>query len=105
MNFLERIFGRAASSSDSAESAKLRLQMALAHDRADISPQTLDTMRDEIVGVVSKYVDIDRENVQVTVSRIADVHHVVTNVPVLRTHPTRAKPSPRRATRPAQTKS
>ncbi len=101
MGFLDRFFGR---SSNSADTAKTRLVSALAHDRSDITPQTLDTVRDEIVSVVSRHLEIDRENVQVTVSRTADVHQVVASLPVIRMRPTRSKPLPRRSTRAVRTK-
>ncbi len=98
MNFLDRIFGR---SSSSASAAKERLQFVLAHDRSDISPETLDILKDEIVKVISKHVEIDLEQVEVTVSRSGTIHRLVANIPVLNTRPTRPTRAPRReATRP-----
>ncbi|HEX7593033.1 MAG TPA: cell division topological specificity factor MinE [Anaerolineae bacterium] len=101
MNFLERIFGR---SSQSASAAKERLQFVLAHDRSDISPETLDILKDEIVKVISKHVEIDLEQVEVTVSRSGTLHRLVANIPVLNTRPTRAprRPAPRPPSRQAR---
>lgn len=82
--------------------AKERLQLVLAHDRTDISPETLNVLKDEIVNVISKHVEIDREHVEVTFSRAAHINRLVANIPVIRPRPPRAKPSPR-GTRTAQT--
>lgn len=83
----------------SAESAKQRLEFVLARDRSDISPATLDLLKDEIVGVLSKHVEVDRENVEVTVSRIANVQRLVANVTVVRARPRAPRAAPRRAAR------
>lgn len=106
MNFLDRIFGR---SSKSASAAKERLQFVLAHDRSDISPETLDLLKDEIVKVISKHVEIDLEQVEVTVSRSGTIHRLVANIPVLNTRPPRspqrqAPHPPSRQARAARTK-
>lgn len=101
MSFFDRIFGR---SSHSADTAKERLQLVLAHDRSDISPETLELLKDEIVNVISKHVEIDLEQVEVTVSRSGTIHRLVANIPVLNTRPPRAprREAPRRAVRPAR---
>ncbi|MDE3088879.1 MAG: cell division topological specificity factor MinE [Chloroflexota bacterium] len=95
MEFLARLFGR---SPRTADTAKERLQFVLAHDRSDISPETLNLLKDEIVNVISKHVEIDREHVEVTVTRAANVNKLVANIPVIRPRPPRAKTSPRRRT-------
>ncbi len=46
----------------SANMARERLQLVLAHDRTDLSPDLLDQMRREILEVVAKYVEIDIED-------------------------------------------
>ena len=64
MNFLSRILNRQPDQ-DSAEVAKRRLQLVLAQDRTNISPETLNVLKDEMIGVISKYVEIDRARVEV----------------------------------------
>lgn len=51
--------------------AKDRLKLVLIHDRAMISPRVLEQMKDEIISVISKYVVIDEEalNIDVTESQ------------------------------------
>ncbi len=98
MNFLDRILGR---SPKSADAAKERLQLVLAHDRSDISPETLEILKDEIVNVISKHVEIDLEQVEVTVSRSGAIHRLVANIPVLNTRAPKPD-APRRAARPVR---
>jgi cell division topological specificity factor len=74
-------------SGDSADVAKQRLQLMLASDRTDISPETLEVLKDEIIAAISKHVAIDRENVQVSVTRTPQGSRLVANIPVV---PTRA---------------
>jgi len=57
---LERLFPRTHQSS--RESAKRRLKLVLAHDRADLSPELVEAMRQEIMEVVSRYVEIDTDD-------------------------------------------
>ncbi|HEX7587910.1 MAG TPA: cell division topological specificity factor MinE [Anaerolineae bacterium] len=92
MNFLTRFFERP---SQSANTAKERLQFVLAHDRSDISPETLDRLKDEVISVISKYVEIDRDHVEISISNVANIQRLVANIPVLRTAVERPKP-PRR---------
>jgi cell division topological specificity factor len=63
-SFLERLFGR--SSSGSGSRAKERLQVVLIHDRFSLSPSKMSELKDEILAVISKYVQIDHESVDIT---------------------------------------
>ena len=53
-------------SASSREVAKERLQLVLVHDRTQVSPQLLQTLKDEIIAVISKHVAIDRDGVEIT---------------------------------------
>lgn len=56
---LSKIFGKKKPSKDLA---KERLQLVLVHDRANVSPEFLESIKDEIMKVIEKYMDIDEEN-------------------------------------------
>lgn len=51
------------------EVAKDRLKLILIHDRGEIAPDTIDKIRNEILEVISKYIDIQADNVEISVSR------------------------------------
>lgn len=78
--FFERLFGKQNSS---AQSAKERLMFVLVHDRADISPATMEQIKDEIIAVISKYVTIDRDNVDINLTQTARENRLVANIPLL----------------------
>ena len=66
----------------SGKVAKERLRLVLAHDRAHISPGLLDTLKDEIISVISRHIDIDASSVQVTISQSARESRLVADIPL-----------------------
>jgi cell division topological specificity factor len=80
MDLIERIFRRP---SGSADIAKQRLQLVLTQDRTNISPETLNILKDEIVAILSKYIDIDADHVEVKISGDAKGHQLTANIPVM----------------------
>lgn len=49
--------------------AKDRLKFILIHDRGDLPEETLEKIRMEILEVLSKYVEIEKEDVEISVSK------------------------------------
>lgn len=80
MKFLERLFGRREPSS--GQVAKERLRLVLTQDRAGISPALLDTLKDEIIMVISRHVDVDVDGVQVTVTQSNRESSLVADIPL-----------------------
>lgn len=80
MRFLERLFGRREPSS--GEVAKERLRLVLTQDRAGISPALLDTLKDEIIMVISRHVDVDVEGVRVMVTQDNRESSLVADIPL-----------------------
>ena len=68
----------------SANTARERLQLVLAHDRTDLSPDLLDQMRREILEVVAKYVEIDLEEGAVSLETEDRMTALVANLPIKR---------------------
>ena len=68
----------------SANTARERLQLVLAHDRTDLSPDLLDQMRREILEVVAKYVEIDIEEGAVSLETEDRMTALVANLPIKR---------------------
>jgi cell division topological specificity factor len=80
MSFLRRLVGQGEPSS--REVAKQRLQLVLVHDRANISPGLLATIKDEIINVISRYIEIDHDNVEVTFTQRGRESRLVADIPL-----------------------
>ena len=52
----------------SKDVAKDRLKLVLIHDRAMLSSGMLEQMRDDIIAVISKYVEIDKESLNIEIA-------------------------------------
>ena len=78
----EKLFRREKDSS--RNEVKQRLQLLLAHDRADISPQILEKIRREIIEVVSKYVELDDEGLEFMLESDQRLSALVVNFPIRR---------------------
>ncbi|WP_055668334.1 cell division topological specificity factor MinE [Desnuesiella massiliensis] len=72
--------------SSSKEVAKDRLKLILIHDRGDLSPQLLEMIKSEILGVISKYVEIDSSDVEIALTRTDSTEGnspaLVANIPI-----------------------
>lgn len=68
----------------SKDDAKNRLKLVLMHDRSNLAPDTLTKMRDELVEVISKYVEIDREALDLNLENETNTIALVANIPILR---------------------
>ncbi|MFN3075982.1 MAG: cell division topological specificity factor MinE [Alphaproteobacteria bacterium] len=65
----------------SADTAKERLQILLAHERADReAPDFLPLLQKEILQVVAKYLDINEDQVEVKLDRGFDVSTLEVNI-------------------------
>ena len=80
-SFFDKLFGR--DNAASAQTAKERLQLVLIHDRTDISPAVLEQLKDEIIAVISKHVEIDREHVEINLTQNQRENKLVANIPLL----------------------
>ncbi|MDR3516002.1 MAG: cell division topological specificity factor MinE [Azospirillaceae bacterium] len=64
-----------------AEHAKERLQIVLAHERADrSSPDYLPLLQKELLSVIAKYVQIDEKKVEVKLDRGGDCSMLEVNI-------------------------
>ncbi|HUH97427.1 MAG TPA: cell division topological specificity factor MinE [Anaerolineales bacterium] len=66
----------------SAESAKERLQLVLIHDRTDLTSTELNVLKDELLQVISRHVDIDRDAVQIDVEHDGRAQRLVADIPL-----------------------
>jgi cell division topological specificity factor len=84
MNWLNALFGRREPTS--REIAKNRLQLVLVQDRVNMSPHLLQTLKDELISVISKYVEIDEENMEVTFTQSKRQNRLTADIPVISAH-------------------
>ncbi len=80
---LERLFPRSGSDSSRLE-VKRRLKLVLAYDRADITPDTFEAMRQEILEVVSRYVELDFEGLNLSLENNERATALIANFPIRR---------------------
>jgi cell division topological specificity factor len=78
-NFMKKFFHK----NGSKETAKKRLQFALVYDRLEVSEDTLKDMKDEIVTVISRYFVIDRDKLELDISRENDLSAIIFNTPII----------------------
>jgi cell division topological specificity factor len=71
-------FGRKAS----AESAKERLQLVLIHDRTALTPAEMTALKDEILTVISRHVEIDPDAVQIQLEHDGRTQRLLADIPL-----------------------
>jgi cell division topological specificity factor len=82
---LSKIFSKSKNSKDCA---KERLKLVLIHDRANVSPQFLEMVKGEIIKVISNYMDIDEDTLDIQMTRTKSeegdriVPALVANIPI-----------------------
>ena len=77
MTLFNRLSGK-----KSARSAKERLQLVLIHDRTDLTPAVFEALKNELLDVISKHIDIDPESVQINVTQEGREQRLVADIPL-----------------------
>lgn len=82
LDFLERLLKR--NNPSSRDAAKQRLKLVIAHDRAGLSAETLESMRKDILEVVARYVEIDPEETEFSLESSEGMTALIANLPIRR---------------------
>lgn len=80
LDILKRIFGNPEKKS--GQIAKERLQVVLIHDRASVSPEMMEQLKNDIIAVISKYMDINKSGMEIALENDEESVALVANIPV-----------------------
>lgn len=81
-----KLFKKQESSKDLA---KERLKLVLIHDKANVSPQFLEMIKDEIIKVIKKYIEIDENSLDIQLTKQKSdegdriVPSLIANIPII----------------------
>ena len=79
LNALMKLFGK---KEPSGKVARDRLKVVLIHDRASVSPEVMEHLRHDILDVVGRYLDINPEEMDISLANDEDSVALVANIPV-----------------------
>lgn len=82
LQLLQRILG--IGSQQSKTIAKERLRLVLLHDRTCIPPHVVDALKVDLITCISKYMEIDESNLDVSLSTEDESVALVANIPILK---------------------
>jgi cell division topological specificity factor len=81
MNAFQRLIGRKQPTS--REIAKNRLQLVLVHDRVNLPAGKMNQLKDELIKVISKYVEIDQDGIEIFLTGNDRQQRLTANIPII----------------------
>ena len=66
----------------SADQAKERLKFVLIHDRAEMTPKELTDLKNEIIEVISRYIEIDPSAVVIHTAQEGREQRLIADIPL-----------------------
>jgi cell division topological specificity factor len=66
----------------SAGQAKERLKLVLINDRTDLSPEQLESLKNELLDVISRYIEIDPVAVNITMAQEGREQRLLADIPL-----------------------
>ncbi len=79
-SLMDRLSGKKRKS---AYQAKERLQLVLIHDRTNLSQSVLETMKDEIIEVISRHIDIAPDDVRIAINKDGRQQRLIADIPIV----------------------
>ncbi len=80
IEFLKKLFGSAPPSSSTA---KERLRLVLMTDHLALAPEIIDAMKRDLVDVISRYVEVDRDRIEVNFEQQDKALAMLANIPII----------------------
>lgn len=81
-DLISRVFN--SQGTGSKEIAKERLRLVLVHDRASVSPQLMEVLKEDMIKVITNYMDINEAEMEVNLTSTPSSVALVANIPVTR---------------------
>ena len=78
-NIINRIFSKEPSS---AEKAKERLRLVLINDRTDLSSAAMESLKDDLLDVLSKYIQIDPTAMKIDITKEGRQQRLIADIPI-----------------------
>lgn len=78
IDFLNRLFGR----QPSGATAKERLRLVLMSDHLSLAPEMVECMKRDLVDVISRYVEVDRDKIDVHFENQHNALAMLANIPI-----------------------
>lgn len=66
----------------SARKAKQRLVQVLIHDRTQLPPGVMEELKEELIDVISRYTEVDRDAVNIDITSQGREQRLVADVPL-----------------------
>lgn len=79
---IQKLFGKQSTCSKNI--AKERLRLVLVHDRANVSPQFMEMIKDDMIRVISQYMEINEQEMEINLTNTKSSVALVANIPVNR---------------------
>ncbi|HZY99755.1 MAG TPA: cell division topological specificity factor MinE [Candidatus Baltobacteraceae bacterium] len=79
IEWVKRLFGQPGSS----VTAKERLRLVLMTDHLELAPDIIESMKRDLVDVISRYVEVDRERIEVNFEQQDRALAMLANIPIL----------------------
>lgn len=90
LEFFKRIFNPQPSS----VTARERLRLVLLSDHLALAPDVVESLKADLIAVISKYVDVDADHCDVTFEQQESVVAMLANIPILGMKPAAKTPRP-----------
>lgn len=82
MGLFDKLFGSDSRKKGSKTAAKERLRLVLVQDKIDISPGNMELMKNELFAVISRYVEINSNEIDVSLEKVDGSTAIVASIPV-----------------------
>jgi cell division topological specificity factor len=78
-SFLDRLLNREPKS---AQQAKERLKLVLIHDRTSLTPNEMASLKDELIAVISRHIEIDPQAVKIEMTQEGREQRLIADIPL-----------------------